>query len=235
MRRSGEEHSAPDLRHTAGAAWVDRYLDPLLQSAFGRPTPRLDCLHIWADDDDEASQLRRNGHRCTVLLPDLATYHSTMWRRLPVIGPLDRGLPFVDSAFDVVFTGAFGRLARTPQMRAELARELARVVRARGALLLSVANRYCPVDLQDRSSLLHGPSHPEKAGLAELTQVLSGAGFSRVDRLSVRGHFGWRRLPAALRPCAAAFEQYLGTVSAPERPWLYGSPFNPVLMLWSTR
>jgi SAM-dependent methyltransferase len=229
------EEQTDRLRQTAGAAWVERYLDPLLRSTFGTPTPCLDCLHIWADDDDEASQLRQKGHQCVVLMPDAASCTNKKWRQTPVAGCFEGRLPFANSSFDLVFTGAFARLAHTSQMKAQLARELARVVRPGGATLLSVSNRYCPVDLEDRKSFLHGPSHPEKASLAELRGALDGAGFSRVDCLSTRRHFGWRRVPRALRPLAAGFESYLGRVSSPATPKLYASPFNPVLMLWGTR
>ena len=102
-------------------------------------------------------------------------------------------------------------------------------------MLLSVGNRWCPIDLQSRASLLHGPRHPEKASLAQLEAAFAAAQVVRMERMSLENQFGWGRARGPLRLAVGAVSQYLRVVSTPGRRALYGSPLNPVLMLCLTR
>lgn len=223
------------LAASAGSLWVHRYLVPLLRARAAALPPPLACLQLWADDDDEASALRRLGHRCTVFMPRGAALEGVRWRAAPVVGDAAARLPFDDGAFDFVFSGAFARLAHGTHARVALARELCRVVRPGGAILLCIGNRYCPVDIHSREALLHGPWHPEKMSLAEVEAAFAPAAPARIERLSLDGQFGWARARGPLRLAVGLAARALHVVSDPRRRAIYASPLNPVLMLCLTR
>ena len=219
---------------SAGAAWVARYLEPFLRSRVAQLPAPLRCLQLWADDDEEAGALRARGHACTVLMPGESPATSMRWSARPVVGSGEH-LPFRADAFDLVFTSAFARLAQTPAARAALACELARVTRPGGAMLLSVGNRWCPLDLQSRDALVHGPWHAQKASLGQMEAAFAAARIARIERLSLDRQFGWSRARGPLRLAVGAVSAYLHCVSAPGWRTLYASPLNPVLMLCMTR
>ena len=233
--------ASPDLptpalvpAHSAGTAWVQRFLAPLLAVHFAHRRGGLHCLQIWADDDDEAATLRAQGHHCVVFMPQAADCDAIDWYAVPVRSTWPPALPFADASFDLVFTSAFPRLAQTATLRAALADDLARVLRPGGAMLLYVGNRYCPFDLHDRHAFVHGPWHREKASLVEVEQAFAGTAL-RLQRLSLAGLFGWRRVPTALQWLARSLEAYISLVSAPQRRWLYQSGFNTGLLFWVVR
>ncbi len=227
-----ESIAAEDLSRTAGGSWVDRFLTPLLQARLNPVRGTLDCVQIWGEDDDEAARLRSKGHTCVVLMPDSEPLPACRWHQTPVVANLRERLPLADHSVDFVFTGAIGRLTHGAMARIAFARELGRVVRPGGAILVSVGNRYCPVDLQDRKAFLHGPHHPARTGLHEMESAFEVAGLPVVQRLGVKGHFRWGRVPRPLQGLASLFNAYLEWASDPGRRWVYASPLNPVLMLW---
>lgn len=216
---------------SAGSAWVDRYLQPQLNSHFhSRGSALRRCLQIGADDDEEANRLRENGYRCTVMLDRLEPYRQWKWYQSPVVANW-RQPAFADGCFDFVFSGDFGQMAGNQGRHGEVARDLVRLVRPGGAILLSVANRYCPADLLHRESRIHGPWHGHTASLAQIERAFSALPV-RIRRLNIRSHFRWSRLPRAIAPVGALLSSYLGLSSSVNHRWLYASPLNPVLMLW---
>lgn len=223
--------SAP-LSSTAGGSWVDRFLAPLLREHLIPSHRPLDCLQLWGEDDDEAARLRALGHTCVVTMPASAPLPPCHWYQPPVVTDLRARLPFADGSFDFLFTGAIGRLTHDAASRTALAREFDRLVRPGGAMLISVGNRLCPVDLQDRKAFLHGPRHPARTGLDDMERAFVTAGLPVPQRLSVRGHFRWSRVPRPLQGLAGLLDAYLGWASAPLHRGRYGSALNPVLMLW---
>jgi SAM-dependent methyltransferase len=199
---------------SAGAAWIERFLLPRLLERFG-PARRLDCLQI-GEDLAETIRLRELGHHCEMIALDSAVK-----------------MPVSSASFDLVFTGRFPALARQKQERIELARELFRILRPGGSLLLVFGNRRCPVDLSRNGPLLHGPQAASCLSAAEAQEIFTAAaGFSGIRFLSVNGHFGWNRLPRWLRPLGHFADCYWRFVVTPARRWLYTSFFNPMLILW---
>lgn len=216
---------------SAGAAWVDRYLDPHLKAHFhdrGRSLRR--CLQIGADDDEEANRLREKDCRCVVMLDQMEPFRKWKWYQSPVVSDW-RQPPFPDGTYDFVFSGCFGQMAGSHDRHREVARALARLVRPGGAILLSIANRFCPGDLLNRDSRMHGPWHPHTASLSQMEDAFSGLPV-RIRRLNIEGHFRWSRLPRAIAPIGRLLSFYLGLCSSSNHRWLYASPLNPVLMLW---
>src|SRR5262245_52873199 len=121
-----------------GAAWVDRFLMPRLQSRFANGENIL-CLQIAPDDEMEAQRLRESGHSCEVSCLSGST-----------------ALPFPDSSYDFAFTGRFPVLATDREARVAFAKELHRVLRPGGSLLLVLGNRRCAIDLTRNGPLIHG-------------------------------------------------------------------------------
>lgn len=216
----------------AGAAWVERFLRPLLEKHMDRlGRSRLTCLQIQPDDEDEAERLRYLGHDCTVGLWRPGEYGNRKWVRTPATVDPYR-LPFPEGQFDLVFTGALGRIAPAGSARSALGRELARVCTAGGLVLAGVGNRYCPVDLSTPHDRLHSPFHPEKFSFGELRDMLvAEEAFASIHPLSLERHFGFGKMPRHLLFFAGAVAAWLRWSSNPEVLNRYAGPLNPVLMI----
>jgi len=215
-----------------GADWVDRYLDPHLRTRLpGRS--ELMCLQIGPDDDEEAQRLRDKGYRCVVLLGSLEPYRTWRWRQSPVVSRWSQ-TPFQEEAFDVIFTGWFGKLADSRRNYPLVAREFCRLVRPGGAMLLTMSNRWCPVDLIDRQLSVPGRAPAARASLKDLRTAFQGLPVS-LELLNVAGHFRWGRLPGPLSLLAPVLDAYLRWSSNPLRPASYASGLNPMLILWVRR
>ena len=200
---------------TPGAAWVSRFLRPLLARGLPQGSP-LRCLQVAGADTTEAEQLCALGHSCDIL-------------------PAGTGsrLKVPDAAYDFAFTGRFPVLAADEAHRVALAREFCRVLRPGGALLLVFGNRLCPVDLTRNGPLLHGPGVAQCLSLGEVRRIfLERSGFAQFRPLSVYGHYGWNQLPALLRPAGTVLDAYWRWIATPDRRWLYFSLLNPTLALW---
>jgi SAM-dependent methyltransferase len=142
-------------------------------------------------------------------------------------------LPFPDAAYDFAFSGRFPLRAPERSSRIALARELHRVLRAGGSLLLAMGNRLCPVDFTRNGPLLHGLSARSCLSYFEAYDLLvREAAFKNVTPLNVAGHFGWGRLPPVLSPVGKLINAYWRWLVTPSRTWLYTSPLNPTLLLW---
>ena len=215
---AGQEHRLRDCMQTnttPGAAWVKRFLQPLLVRHF--PTDKaVSCAQVAATDPSEAEELRALGHACELLEPTASLR-----------------LEARDASFDFAFTGRFPVLAAEPPARVRLARELHRVLRRGGALLLVSGNRHCPLDLTRNGPLLHSPGAQQGLSSREVGTILvKEGGFANVRPLSVCGHFGWNRLNGSQRWVGRVLDAYWHRLATPSRKWLYFSPLNPTLVLW---
>ena len=218
---------------SAGERWVERYLLPIVNHRLRRDGTRsLTCLQIEPDDETEAIRLRRDGHRCDILLLDAARAEGCDWQERPLVRDSIAAL-HARGAYDLVLTGYFGRLGRNRAGRLELAHQLHAACRGGGAFLTAIGNRRCPVDLTGNASRLHGPSCDSLVTLREMERIFVGAaGFAAVQPLTLAGHFGMSRARGLLAPAAWLMAAHWRWVAVPERRWLYASPLNPVLMLW---
>ncbi|MHA3771306.1 class I SAM-dependent methyltransferase [Verrucomicrobiota bacterium sgz303538] len=200
---------------SAGAAWVTRFLLPHLQRRFP-DRQAISCLQIAPDDPTEAEQLRRYGYSCEMVDPG---EHRT--------------LSFPESSFDFVFTGRFPVLASDAESRVAFAKELHRVLKKGGSLLLVFGNQSCPIDLTRNGSLLHGLKSRHCLSLHTAEQLLIQEGeFTSIQPLNIDGHFGWGSLPAPLHPFGKFLDFHWRFLATPARRWLYSSALNPTLILW---
>lgn len=211
-------------RFSPGAMWVERFLLPLLEARM--PGAGLSCLKIEpigdTDARDEAERLNRAGHRCDVVLCD-NDFDLTR-------------LPFASNCYDLVLNGCFGRMTPAPILRTGFARELARITKTKGALLLGIGNRICPLDISGNAARLHSPSSPTLLTLREAEGVfVSEAGYTAVQLINLQGNFGWTKATGLSRIIAVLLETYWRYVVTAKRRWLYQSPFNPYLLLWIVR
>jgi hypothetical protein len=217
----------------AGAEWIDRYLMPQITNSGLAGLSSLRCLQFGPDDDEEAQRLRERGHHCMVHLTALEPYRRWHWHQSPVVA--DWRTPALRSgSFDLIFTGWFGRLASNSEELPEVAKFLTGCLRPGGAMLLSVSNRWCPVDLIDKRLRAPGSGQPGRLSLDDIEQAFDGLGVT-VELRNVQGHFRWGRLPALLQWLGPLLNLWLGLTSIPRLRWLYVSPLNPMLMLWVVR
>jgi len=207
-----------DLRSdgaSAGGAWVNRFLLPRLTQHFPN-APAVSCLQIAPDDSSEAERLRQIGYCCEMTEPTAAMK-----------------LSFPDSSWDFAFSGHFSLRAPDREARIALAKEMHRVLRRGGAVLLALGNRACPLDLTRNGALLHAAAGPHCLTLRETCDIMiDEAGFKTVGLLGVNGHFGWGSLSAIIRPIGSILDAHWRYLATPSRKWLYASPLNPTLLLW---
>lgn len=210
QRSTGREVQVPD----PGTAWIRRFLQPHLAQWFPENRP-LSCLQISPDDSTEAEELQRIGHRC-VMIERTDT--------LP--------LSFHSETFDLVFTGRFPVLAKDLAERFALAKELYRVLRIGGSLVVVVGNRLCPLDLSRNGPLLHGRSSASCLSLLDVEDIfITKAKFLCIQPLSVCQHFGWNSISRLIRPLGTGLDLYWRWVATPQRKSVYFSGLNPTLIL----
>ena len=198
--------------------WVNRYFVPVLESFTGRAGDRLQCLHFGALDSLEAEGVREAGHDC----------RTASWDGWTLDAP--------SALFDVVFGGGFGRLATDSGTRRRLALELARVTRPSGAVLLTLANSRCFLDLSGNTRILHRMGDRFCLSLEEVRQLFIQPGlFREIQLLSLSGHFGWTQAPGPLRGLRPLLEAYVTWSSDAAHPSRYAGPLNPVMNLWIVR
>jgi SAM-dependent methyltransferase len=233
----------------ANARITRDYVEPIL-----RRTASRSILDVGCGVGKSVGTLVEDGFDAYgVDLPGLTRF----WRELQcetdrffVVDPEDFRLPFDDAAFDLAFSfgvlehvgtldGHATRRADYHERRALWAREIHRVVKPGGYLLLGGPNRNFPLDfshgLDSRangaerwlSSVVGRSVHRPWGeyflwGYADVTRYLAGTE-SEVEPLRLDGLLKFGRLPAALRGLADFYVRYL------PRP-LLGTGFNPWVM-----
>jgi hypothetical protein len=214
-----------------GARWVERFLLPKVADRLPQATARpLAFLQLAPDDDSEADHLRALGHTCDLVLapvPASGTFPSAEGRRDPGID-VARG-----EQYDVIFSGAFGRFAPSARARIALGHLLFGVCRPGGAVLLTMGNRRCPVDLSGNAAPLHSPWAASLLSLVEAQQLfVATCGFRSVEPLSLEDQHAGSTLGGAKRAIRKGLFAYLRWVSDPGHQGRYASPLNPMLALW---
>lgn len=161
-------------------------------------------------------------------------FHACLPEAEPWVTKLVSGsLPFADSEFDAAIALEViehvgldvpnGRDLR--QARLLFAREVLRVVKPNGVLLIATPNRYFPADEHGDPIRIHSPVSDETLTVAEL-KVLFGNDFRY---LSAEGYFAFGRFE---RVCGKAF----GMISRPllklaTSRVFHNSPMNPHLFM----
>jgi SAM-dependent methyltransferase len=224
------------IHKTSGVRWVERYLFPLIDTHLAvRSDAGLICLQIEPDDEEEAIRLRAEDYLCDTVVYRKSPASNQPWQQSPILAdPLQ--LPLESHRYDLIFSGAFSRIAPSPERRCGIAREMARVCRPGGAVLLTLGNRWCPIDLTRRPPVLHQPWSHDMVSLTEMERLFVGeCGFSRLRLLSLAEHFGWSSLSGIKKLLAPWLERYLLWSAMPDRRWRYASPLNPIFSLWFER
>lgn len=216
-RTAIDPHTVPPIEDgTAAARWVDRYLMPIVSGRLANGAMR--CLQVEPENPHEAMRLRAIGHTC-----DLVNAACQ--------------LPAPSGHYDLVMCGAFGRVTAEYIGRQALVREFARVTRRGGAVLLTLGNRRCPVDLSSNTTLLHGFNDEALATPGEIRRLfVRDGGFTAVTLLSLANYFSGSQSGSAVRRMAAACTNvYLRCCHSMPTMLLREAPFTPMFAYWIER
>jgi SAM-dependent methyltransferase len=159
-------------------------------------------------------------------------------------------LPFPDGHFDIVFAGCLfphvGVIGDTFEVRPDywesrlqLAREMVRVCRPGGVLMISCPNRLFPWDLFHRQGSgyvprMHSPNEQFLLSLKDFRKLfVEGCGCLKVNALPAANYWTFNELTRSLsgRLLAATIRLYLRLVSAKFFSALHGSLFAPWLVV----
>lgn len=211
---------------TPGARWVDRYLVPRLAEVM--PTRTLDGMRILHLEPDDAAE----AHRCCELGAEvtLAALGPTAMASdaLPVLTiGADGAIGAPDARFDVVLTGRLGRIAEAVADPAVCIAECARVCRGTGGMLATLST--------GSPASMAGSACDRARAHGRITVGALERSFASVRMLPVQGHFGWTSGGRARRVIGAVLDAYWRNVASPAHPRIYGSPLNPLMIVWASR
>ncbi len=163
-------------------------------------------------------------------------------------------LPFPDATFDAVVTGCLlphiGVVGDSvdvsdgvEEARQQVAREMLRVTRPGGHIVMGNPNRLCPVDLFHKGQMAHpaalGRWHPttERFLLSFDDHVRLFGNAAVVSTLPVSGYWGFhsKQERPATWVLAQLLKAYLRLLSLPPLDRLRRSGFNPWLMVLATK
>jgi SAM-dependent methyltransferase len=226
------------------------YTAPVLSRLIGPPSGGGRVLSVGCGVGSDVEALAELGWDAHGVEPG---YRSSAWdrRREPErFRSVDgRTLPFPDAAFDAVTSygviehvGAIGDSVATHpdvwEQRVRFARELARVVRPGGAMVISTPNKLFPADFFHSPNRFgmrwHSPREPFSVSFAELRRLfLDEAGCRAIRHLSLDGAFVFRRSQQHLwgrilvPPARVAFR----ALGRPAMQPVARSPLNPFLIV----
>lgn len=155
-------------------------------------------------------------------------------------------LPFEDRSFDLVYCGCVmphvGTIGESHQMRPEfqeereaLAREMTRVLRPGGHVLVCSPNRWCPVDLFHGRSADHPlprinlPSDPFLLSPGDYRRLFQPFGCNYSELLPISGYWGFVRRMKTWKGMltAAPVNAIFNLVSQPAFGFLRPTPISP--------
>ena len=241
-----EEYSQDQI--DVNARITREYLEPILRRTDSRSTLDVGC----GVGKSVATLLEDGFDTCGVDLPGLTRYWSRLGcpaDRFFVVDPEDFRLPFEDGALDFAFSFGVlehvgtldGHATRHPdyrQRRAAWLREIYRVVKPGGHLLMGGPNRNFPLDfshgLDSRASALErwlsrvaGRSIHRTWGeyflwgYPDVARYLEGCEH-RMEALSIDGLLRFGRVPGPLRSLAGLYIRHLprGLRASGFNPWV---------------
>jgi SAM-dependent methyltransferase len=237
-----------DYEERANEACARGWYLPSLGSLFGRPSRPPRVLSVGCGTGVDVDVLAESGFDAVGL--DCG-HRNAAWprRKQSKRFLLARGehCPFVPGAFDAVVMGcvfphvgvegdSFRVGPHYRERRLELAREMARVLRPGGHLLVSSPNRRFPFDLfhrADPARRIPRPYRPRDPFLLSLSDYrdlfVDGAGCRSVHPLSIRGYWGFVNMGASwpTRVLRSLLRGWFAVASAAEplrssalAPWL---------------
>lgn len=212
---------------TAGARWVDRYLEPRIAAQMaGRTLAGLRILQLAPDTLEEADRCAELGALVSIgMLSDGGLDEPA---RYPLVS-IDAygGIAATDASFDVLVSGRLAELAGGPAAGQHLLAECARVCAPGGGLLATLSTG-SPLSLA-------GAAADEASRRGTLTPMALSTCFDELRMLPVDGHFGWRGGGVPRRMVGALLDFCWRHIVTPARPRLYCGPCNPLMLVWATR
>lgn len=165
-----------------------------------------------------------------------------------------KSLPFRDDTFDLAYcgcvfphVGVVGDSNKVQpnyrEQRSQIAREMARVVRPGGSIMVSSPNRHFPLDLfhgrdeQHPLPRLNPPGHPFLLSAGDYRRLFGSANCGDFELLPVNGYWGFLRKQRTWKgrlvtwPVKTVFD----VVSSDRFGFLRGSPINPWLVMMMRR
>jgi len=236
------------------ARFAREFTAPLLSRAIGPPSAGGAVLSVGCGVGSDVETLAGLGWDAQGVEPG---FRVSGWERRSCPDRLHavdgRSLPFPDGRFDAVTSygviehvGAVGDSVQVHpdvwEARERFAREVARVVRPGGAIVLSTPNKRFPADFFHSTNRFgvrwHSPGEDFSVSFGELRRLfVEGAGCRSIRHLSLHRAFVFRRSREhlwgrVLAPVADVAFRALGT--SPMQP-VARSPINPFLMVLVTR